>query len=87
METKYDEYASANASGASCCHFIALILMALLLLRHALAITSSRGDEDTNVFHSFHSSSCWISLAMLHHGSCIEYYTVKTIETGSYRDN
>jgi len=50
LETEYDEYASANASGASCCRSAALILMALLLLRHALAITSSGGDEDTATF-------------------------------------
>ncbi|KAK9278606.1 hypothetical protein L1049_028179 [Liquidambar formosana] len=36
MEAEYDEYADTNASGAAFCRSAALILMALLLLRHAL---------------------------------------------------
>ena len=50
LEIEYDEYASTNASGSSCFHSVALILMVLLLLRHALAITSSGRDEDTTTF-------------------------------------
>eukprot|EP01018_Ginkgo_biloba_P027212 Gb_37740 [translate_table: standard] len=50
LENEYDEYATANASGASCCRSAALILMALLLLRHALAITNAGGDEDASTF-------------------------------------
>ncbi|KAJ8477462.1 hypothetical protein OPV22_021189 [Ensete ventricosum] len=45
VEAEYDEYAT-NASGAAFCRSAALILMALLLLRHALTITSADGDDD-----------------------------------------
>ncbi|WOK94251.1 hypothetical protein Cni_G02953 [Canna indica] len=44
-EAEYDEY-STNASGAAFCRSAALILMALLLLRHALTITNADGDDD-----------------------------------------
>lgn len=44
LESEYDEYAATNASGAAFCRSAALILMALLLLRHALYI--SDGDVD-----------------------------------------
>ncbi|KAH9310696.1 hypothetical protein KI387_025731, partial [Taxus chinensis] len=50
LAAEYDEYAGSNASGAGCCRSAALIFMALLLLRHALAITSSGGDEDVSTF-------------------------------------
>uniref|UniRef100_A0A0D6QZG1 RING-CH-type domain-containing protein n=1 Tax=Araucaria cunninghamii TaxID=56994 RepID=A0A0D6QZG1_ARACU len=50
FEAEYSEYASANSSSASWCRSVALILMALLLLRHALAITNSGGDEDASTF-------------------------------------
>ncbi|KAM7480023.1 hypothetical protein LguiA_028236 [Lonicera macranthoides] len=43
-EAEYDEYEDTNASGAAFCRSAALILMALLLLRHAL--TLGNGDED-----------------------------------------
>ncbi|XP_010257454.1 PREDICTED: uncharacterized protein LOC104597545 [Nelumbo nucifera] len=46
LEAEYDEYAATNASGAAFCRSAALILMALLLLRHALSITNGDGDED-----------------------------------------
>ncbi|KAL6009206.1 hypothetical protein ACLOJK_022433 [Asimina triloba] len=46
LEAEYDEYAATNASGAAFCRSAALILMALLLLRHALSITNADGDED-----------------------------------------
>ncbi|XP_058083579.1 uncharacterized protein LOC131231421 [Magnolia sinica] len=46
MEAEYDEYAATNASGAAFCRSAALILMALLLLRHALTITNADGDDD-----------------------------------------
>eukprot|EP01018_Ginkgo_biloba_P038533 Gb_09261 [translate_table: standard] len=52
LEAEYDEYAAANASGAAFCRSAALILMALLLLRHALTITNSDGDEDSSTFFS-----------------------------------
>ncbi|GLJ09310.1 hypothetical protein SUGI_0106220 [Cryptomeria japonica] len=50
FESEYGEYSSVNSSGTSCLRSAALILMALLLLRHALAITNSGGDEDGSTF-------------------------------------
>ncbi|OIT21216.1 PREDICTED: uncharacterized protein LOC109219200 [Nicotiana attenuata] len=48
-----DDYNSANASGAAFCRSAALILMALLLLRHALPMTDADGDdEDPTAFFS-----------------------------------
>ncbi|KAK9114248.1 hypothetical protein Syun_021045 [Stephania yunnanensis] len=52
LEAEYDEYAATNASGAAFCRSAALILMALLLLRHALAITNADGDDDASTFFS-----------------------------------
>lgn len=54
MEAEYDEYAATNASGAAFCRSAALILMALLLLRHALNITNADGDgdDDASTFFS-----------------------------------
>ncbi|CAN6484583.1 unnamed protein product [Victoria cruziana] len=52
LESEYDEYAATNASGAAFCRSAALILMALLLLRHALTITNPDGDEDASTFFS-----------------------------------
>ncbi|GMJ05761.1 hypothetical protein like AT3G47550 [Hibiscus trionum] len=46
LETDYDEYADTNASGAAFCRSAVLILMALLLLRHALYLTAGDGDGD-----------------------------------------
>ncbi|XP_010502308.1 PREDICTED: uncharacterized protein LOC104779627 [Camelina sativa] len=47
LETEYVEYTDSNASGAAFCRSAALILMALLLLRHALTITDDAdGEED-----------------------------------------
>ncbi|KAL8141921.1 hypothetical protein V2J09_014953 [Rumex salicifolius] len=46
LESEYDEYADNNANGAAFCRSAALILMALLLLRHALTVTNPDGDED-----------------------------------------
>ncbi|KAF8378449.1 hypothetical protein HHK36_029789 [Tetracentron sinense] len=55
LEAEYDEYASTNASGAAFCRSVALILIALLLLRHALNITDADGnDDDTSTFFSNH---------------------------------
>ncbi|CAK9138109.1 unnamed protein product [Ilex paraguariensis] len=48
LEAEYGEYADTSASGAAFCRSAALILMALLLLRHALTIGNSDGDEDDN---------------------------------------
>lgn len=53
LEAEYDDYNSANASGAAFCRSAALILMALLLLRHALPMTDTDGDdEDPTAFFS-----------------------------------
>ncbi|XP_068637557.1 uncharacterized protein [Aristolochia californica] len=54
LESEYDEYAATNASGAAFCRSAALILMALLLLRHALTITNTdQGDEASTFFSLF----------------------------------
>ncbi|OAY50011.1 uncharacterized protein LOC110614298 [Manihot esculenta] len=53
LEAEYDEYAASNASGAAFCRSATLILMALLLLRHALAVTDPDGeDDDVSTFFS-----------------------------------
>ncbi|XP_021761622.1 uncharacterized protein LOC110726450 [Chenopodium quinoa] len=53
LEAEYDEYADTNANGAAFCRSAALILMALLLLRHALYVTSPDGeDDDVSTFFS-----------------------------------
>ncbi|KAD4385313.1 hypothetical protein E3N88_25481 [Mikania micrantha] len=46
VESDYDEYEDTNASGASLCRSVAIILMALLLLRHALTIGDGDSDDD-----------------------------------------
>ncbi|KAF6148275.1 hypothetical protein GIB67_012050 [Kingdonia uniflora] len=51
LDADFDEYGSSNTSGAAFCRSAALILLALLLLRHTLAITSS-SDEDVSTFFS-----------------------------------
>ncbi|KAL9687483.1 hypothetical protein QQ045_031886 [Rhodiola kirilowii] len=53
IETDYDEYASSNSSGAAFCRSTALILMALLLFRHALSMTDDgdgNGNDDASTF-------------------------------------
>ncbi|XP_039046938.1 uncharacterized protein LOC120187245 [Hibiscus syriacus] len=52
LEADYDEYADTNASGAAFCRSVVLILMALLLLRHALYLTAGDGDDDASAFFS-----------------------------------
>ncbi|XP_074277425.1 uncharacterized protein LOC141601062 [Silene latifolia] len=53
LEGDYDEYADSNANGAAFCRSAALILMALLLLRHALYVTSpDEGEDDVSTFFS-----------------------------------
>lgn len=52
LEAEYDDYAASNASGAVFCRSAALILMALLLLRHALAVTDTDGEDDVSTFFS-----------------------------------
>ncbi|KAF8094935.1 hypothetical protein N665_0348s0018 [Sinapis alba] len=46
LEADYDEYSESNSSGAAFCRSAALILMALLLLRDALNLTTNPDDED-----------------------------------------
>ncbi|VFQ92230.1 unnamed protein product [Cuscuta campestris] len=46
LEAEYDDYNAANASGAAFCRSAALILMALLLLRHAMSVTDGNGGEE-----------------------------------------
>ncbi|KAL8157251.1 hypothetical protein AgCh_002091 [Apium graveolens] len=50
LEAEYDEYNSTNASGASFFRSAALILMALLLLRHAVTVTDADEDSDESNF-------------------------------------
>ncbi|GMP58292.1 hypothetical protein CsSME_00022008 [Camellia sinensis var. sinensis] len=56
LEAEYDDYAATNASGAAFCRSAALILMALLLLRHAMTVTDpdadAEGDDDVSTFFS-----------------------------------
>ncbi|GJZ20325.1 zinc finger, RING-CH-type, zinc finger, RING/FYVE/PHD-type containing protein [Tanacetum coccineum] len=52
LEAEYDDYNATNASGAAFCRSAVLILMALLLLRHASSVPDSDGDgdEDASTF-------------------------------------
>ncbi|CAN1795553.1 Probable E3 ubiquitin ligase SUD1 [Linum perenne] len=46
LDDEYDEYADGSANGAAFCRSAALILMALLLLRHAMSLNNSDSDDD-----------------------------------------
>ncbi|XP_076888672.1 uncharacterized protein LOC143539155 [Bidens hawaiensis] len=52
LEAEYEDYNASNASGAAFCRSAVLILMALLLLRHAVTVPESEGDgdEDASTF-------------------------------------
>ncbi|MBA0711305.1 hypothetical protein Golax_010502, partial [Gossypium laxum] len=52
LEAEYDEYAASNATGAAFCRSAALILMALLLLRHALTVPDADAEDDVSTFFS-----------------------------------
>ncbi|CAA7395044.1 unnamed protein product [Spirodela intermedia] len=52
LEAEHDD-AARNASGASFCRSAALILMGLLLLRHALTITNEGEEDASEVFSLF----------------------------------
>lgn len=53
FDADYDDYSGANSSGTAFCRSAALILMALLLLRHALSITDDGdGEDDASTFFS-----------------------------------
>ncbi|CAL0318249.1 unnamed protein product [Lupinus luteus] len=55
LDAEYDEYAASNASGAAFCRSAFLILMALLILRHALSVTDgdTSDDDPSNFFSLF----------------------------------
>ncbi|KAG0470128.1 hypothetical protein HPP92_016223 [Vanilla planifolia] len=53
LEAEYDEHAATNAGGYAFCRSAALILMALLLLRHALSITTDADDDASTFFSLF----------------------------------
>ncbi|XP_047329216.1 uncharacterized protein LOC124932603 [Impatiens glandulifera] len=53
LEAEYDEYSDSNANGASFCRSAALILMALLLLRHALNLGDTDEDDASAFFSIF----------------------------------
>ncbi|XP_042403106.1 uncharacterized protein LOC121992667 [Zingiber officinale] len=61
VEGDYDGYAS-NDSGAVFCRSVTLILMALLLLRHALIINNADGNEDDS---DVEDASAYFSLFLL----------------------
>uniref|UniRef100_A0A0V0I5E9 Putative zinc finger family protein-like n=1 Tax=Solanum chacoense TaxID=4108 RepID=A0A0V0I5E9_SOLCH len=46
LEAEYDDYNATNASGVAFCRSAALILMAFLLLRHALPVADTDGDDE-----------------------------------------
>lgn len=52
LEAEYDDYAATSASGAAFCRSAALILMALLLLRHAWSVPDADGEDDMSAFFS-----------------------------------
>lgn len=52
LEADYDDYAASSASGAAFCRSAALILMALLLLRHAWTVPDSDDEDDMSAFFS-----------------------------------
>ncbi|CAN0870775.1 Probable E3 ubiquitin ligase SUD1 [Linum grandiflorum] len=58
LEAEYDEYGDGGANGASFCRSAALILMALLLLRHVMSLNNSDSDADND-------ASTFFSLFML----------------------
>lgn len=50
LEGDYDEYAGSHANSAACFRSVALILVALLLLRHIISMTGVGEDEDLSTF-------------------------------------
>ncbi|XP_057530696.1 uncharacterized protein LOC130809084 [Amaranthus tricolor] len=52
LEAEYEDYAASSASGAAFCRSAALIMMALLLLRHAWTVPDSDGEDDMSAFFS-----------------------------------
>ncbi|CAM0945539.1 unnamed protein product [Alopecurus aequalis] len=67
LEDEYDEYAATNNNAAAFCRSIFLILMALLLLRHTLTITSSDAEDDVSAIFSldfFCHATLWLGLSV-----------------------
>ncbi|RWR83857.1 hypothetical protein CKAN_01263100 [Cinnamomum micranthum f. kanehirae] len=57
LQAEYDDYAAANSSGIACCRAVALILMLLLLVRHALLVTRDSGlVQDASALFNFNVS-------------------------------
>ncbi|KAE8719787.1 putative adenosine diphosphatase [Hibiscus syriacus] len=52
LEAEYDEYDASNASGAAFFRSAVLILISLLLLRHALTVPDADTDDDVSAFFS-----------------------------------
>ncbi|KAK4762343.1 hypothetical protein SAY86_008111 [Trapa natans] len=52
MDADYDDYGNSNANGAAFCRSVALILMTLLLLRHALTIPDKDEEDDPSAYFS-----------------------------------
>ncbi|XP_020110689.1 uncharacterized protein LOC109725759 [Ananas comosus] len=52
LQAEYDDYAATNASSAAFCRSSALILMAILLLRHAVYITNGDEEDDAATIFS-----------------------------------
>eukprot|EP00250_Pteridium_aquilinum_P016310 c23043_g1_i1 orf=438-1616(-) len=50
LEGDYDDYAGSHAHSAACFRSVALILVALLLLRHIISMTGVGDDEDISTF-------------------------------------
>ncbi|CAN0896566.1 E3 ubiquitin-protein ligase MARCHF3 [Linum grandiflorum] len=86
LEAEYEEYAASNASGAAFCRSAALILMALLLLRHALTVTEADSDDDdVSTFFSvtFLATRGWFPPPVLHHGLGCKHLATKKATTRS----
>lgn len=51
LQAEYEDYDAANSSGIACCRAVALILMLLLLVRHALLVMKESGlVQDASAF-------------------------------------
>lgn len=50
VDVDYDDFSEMHSNTAACCRSAAFILLALLLLRHALSIATATIDEDSSVF-------------------------------------
>ncbi|CAK9183763.1 unnamed protein product [Ilex paraguariensis] len=53
LEAEYDDYNATNASKPTFCRSAALILMALLLLRHSLVVTEADDEDSATIFSLF----------------------------------